>query len=170
MSYTRTEFIELISEPCTKIAIESNVLVSLILAKAILESDDGNSRVSREANNLFGLKADSLWNGRTVTLPTKEAVDGEDVAADTDWRAYPNWLASIEDYVSLLTGDPRYAKVIGEKDYKKACHYIHEAGCLSDSDHVDFLIKVIGSNQLYIYDSIVDMKCNKADHFPGCFH
>ena len=39
---------------------------SVKLAQALLESDDGNSRLAREGNNHFGIKCKSNWRGETI--------------------------------------------------------------------------------------------------------
>lgn len=37
---------------------------SIKMAQALLESDNGNGRLAREANNHFGIKCKSTWTGR----------------------------------------------------------------------------------------------------------
>ena len=39
---------------------------SIKLAQALFESDNGNSRLAREANNHFGIKCKSNWTGQTI--------------------------------------------------------------------------------------------------------
>ena len=170
MSYTRAEFIGLISEPCIESSINSKILASLIITQAALESGNGNSRLTKEANNLFGIKAGPSWNGPTVVLPTREVINGKDVTVDATWRVYPDWFSSIKDHSALLTGAPRYAKVVGETDYKKACQYIREAGYATDPEYTNLLIQIIEANHLYIFDSIVNMRSNNIEQYPGCFH
>ena len=97
------------------------VLPSLTMAQAILESGWGESGLSAKYNNLFGIKAGSSWNGKTVNMATGEQrASGEYYNINADFRAYDSVADSIEDHAKLLTND-RYKNVIAAKDYKEAC-------------------------------------------------
>ncbi|WP_284502198.1 glycoside hydrolase family 73 protein, partial [Clostridium tertium] len=52
------------------------VLPSITLAQAVLESAWGQSGLTIQANNLFGIKADPSWTGRVLEMETQEHVDG----------------------------------------------------------------------------------------------
>ena len=107
---------------------ESGILASLTIAQAILESGWGTSALAVNANALFGIKADSNWSGRVYSSATKECYDGVNfTTVDALFRAYDSWEQSLSDHSAFLAGSVRYAKVIGELDYKAACTAIHTA-------------------------------------------
>lgn len=68
---------------------------SITAAQAILESGWGSSRLSQEANNLFGIKG--RYNGQYVLMPTLEWSGGSWVTVNAEFRKYPDWATSVED-------------------------------------------------------------------------
>lgn len=132
---------------------ESGILASLTLAQAILESGWGVSALSVIGNALFGIKAGASWTGKVYDADTNECYDGktfEKVRAV--FRAYESWADSIRDHSLLLTGNARYSAVVGERDYKAACHAIQAAGYATDPQYAEKLIQIIETNGLTAYD------------------
>lgn len=68
---------------------------SVTIAQAALESGWGGSRLSREASNLFGVKAGSSWRGRVISATTREVYGGVWTTVPGDWKIYPNPDAAI---------------------------------------------------------------------------
>lgn len=156
MAYTRVQFIEKVGPLAQKDANSSKVLASLTIAQAILESNNGNSTLTREANALFGIKATN-WRGKVWTGKTIEYYNpSSPVTITAGFRAYDSWEDSIADHSMLLTGASRYKAVVGESDYKKACRAIHKAGYATDPLYETKLIGLIEVNGLYKYDSIIN--------------
>ena len=126
------------------------VLPSLTLAQAILESGWGRSSLSAKYNNLFGIKAGSNWNGKTVNLKTGEQrSNGSRYTINADFRVYDNVADSIEDHALLLCKD-RYKNVIASKNYKDACYAVKAAGYATSINYAKNLIRIIeqfGLNQ-----------------------
>jgi peptidoglycan hydrolase FlgJ len=83
---------------------------SILLAHAALETGWGRAMVG---NNLFGIKAGASWQGSQFTTLTHEVEDGERVAREATFRTYPSLDASVQDYVALIGGSPRYQGLIG---------------------------------------------------------
>lgn len=75
-------------------------------AHAANESAWGASRLTVDANNLFGLKATGQhtrwWNGDSVEYPTWEVIDGKDVTVEARFRKYASWSDSIADYGDVI--------------------------------------------------------------------
>jgi flagellum-specific peptidoglycan hydrolase FlgJ len=44
----------------------SGIPASIIMAQACLESDNGNSRLAVKANNHFGIKCHTTWDGEVI--------------------------------------------------------------------------------------------------------
>lgn len=152
MAYTRQQFIGKVGSLAQCDAKASNILASLTIAQAILESNNGNSTLTREANALFGIKATN-WRGKIWTGKTIEYYNpNSPVAITAGFRAYNSWEDSIADHSKLLTGASRYKSVVGETDYKKACEAIHKAGYATDPQYATKLIKLIEDNKLTVFD------------------
>ena len=127
------------------------VLPSLTGAQAVLESGWGSSGLSQSANNLFGIKG--RYNGQFELWPTLEYINGEWVTVNAEFRKYPSWKESMEDHGKFLVENPRYYKVLGEKDYIKATTEIWRAGYATDPDYPGKLQRTITYNNLTLWDA-----------------
>ena len=124
------------------------ILPSITIAQAILESNWGRSSPQ---NNIFGIKANSRWKGKTQKLKTKEW-DGEKmISVMANFRAYDSIENSILDHGILLTA-LRYSAVRETTDYKAAAIALQKAGYATDPNYAKKLISIIESYKLYEYD------------------
>ena len=137
------------------------ILPSVVLAQAILESGWGTSDKAIKANNLFGIKANSDWKGPSVTLATKEHVNGKWITIDAKWRKYNSWSDCLVDHAAFLS-KPRYKWIIGNTDYKSVCQELQKAGYATDPIYASKLIGVIESNDLTKYDEVDELKFSSA--------
>lgn len=136
------------------------VLPSITMAQAILESGWGQSELATEHNNLFGIKADSRWDGEVATIITKENYDD---TIQANFRKYDNLQESIEDHGEFLFKSTRYR----ENGFFEGKEYISQAQALEDAgystsknkngekDYADKLINLIQRYNLMVYDSQV---------------
>ena len=146
-------FIEEIGPLASADMRESGVLASVTLAQAILESRWGLSGLAVIGNALFGIKAGASWKGKVYDADTNECYDGKTFEkVHAVFRAYDSWAESVKDHAALLTGNARYAAVVGEADYKAACLALQAAGYATDPQYAEKLIEVIESNGLTVYD------------------
>lgn len=141
-----------------------NILPSITIAQAILESGWGSSHIE---NNLFGMKPGSSWKGKVTYRNTKEYYNGKWITIKAKFRAYNNFSESIEDHARLLGTLNRYRNVLGQDDYKVAAMEIWKGGYATDPKYPQKLIKIIEQNELYKYDQqafqIVAEKERKAE-------
>lgn len=133
------------------------VLPSLTAAQAVLESGWGSSTLSKPPyNNCFGIKASNDWTGRTVTMPTREVVNGRSIRVNAAFRAYDSIADSVEDHGAFFTSTAwrknNYRNVVGEKDYKQACYAVKAAGYATDPAYATSLIRIIEQHKLYEWD------------------
>ncbi|HER6566639.1 TPA: glucosaminidase domain-containing protein [Streptococcus pyogenes] len=129
------------------------ILPSLTAAQAILESGWGKYAPH---NALFGIKADASWTGKSFDTKTQEEYQSGIVTDIVDrFRAYDSWDESIADHGQFLVDNPRYQAVVGETDYKKACHAIKDAGYATASGYAELLIQLIEENNLQEWDAEV---------------
>jgi N-acetylmuramoyl-L-alanine amidase len=143
------KFINSISIKAQKEMQKVNVLASLTIAQCILESGWGTSKLSREANNLFGVKGQG--NNGCVKLSTEEFYEGKRYEVEAEFRKYVTIDDSIADHTHLFTF-PRYKNLRGCTDYKQACRFIQMDGYATDPKYAQKLIDVIEKYNLYIYD------------------
>lgn len=116
-----------------------------------METGWGRSSIG---NNLFGIKANASWKGKTQTVRTHEFVNGKKVYIDAKFRDYNSIGESLEDRFKLLS-NARYKKVVQVKDYKEAAHEIYEAGYATDPNYPNKLIQIIEQNKLFLFDEEV---------------
>ena len=115
---------------------------SITLAQGILESDCGNSALSRSSNNHFGIKCKSDWTGRRVFH--------DDDARGECFRAYGSVEASYEDHARFLDSQPRYDSlfVYPADDYRSWARGLKAAGYATAPDYAQRLCRIIEETQL----------------------
>ncbi len=119
---------------------------SIKMAQALLESDNGNSRLAREANNHFGIKCKSDWTGMTISH--------DDDAKGECFRKYASVEDSYRDHSEFLDNSPRYQDLfkLDPLDYKGWAYGLKAAGYATDPNYPERLIKIIEENKLYLLD------------------
>lgn len=150
------KFIDKIAEKTIASCKEVNLLPSPSIAQAIIESAHGTSQLAVEANALFGIKADSRWNGKTYQKSTKEFQNGQYVDVVAKFRMYDTWDDSIEDHAQFLIKNKRYSNLVGVKDYKEYCKLIKEDGYATSPTYTQTLIDCIEKYNLTQYDTDTD--------------
>ena len=125
---------------------------SITMAQGLLESDAGNSWLSRESNNHFGIKCKTNWTGRKIYY--------DDDAKGECFRCYPSVEASYHDHAEFLDSQPRYDSLFAysSTDYKSWARGLKAAGYATAPDYAQRLIRIIEENQLYLLDREDGMK------------
>lgn len=154
MSYTAETFLARIHNDVIRDMSESNILASLTAAQALIESNKGNSGLTVQCNNLFGIKGE--YNGQYGLFWTTEYYNGVKTRVQAKFRKYPSWLASINDHSKFLTSGKRYKNVVGCKDYAQACKNIHADGYATSPSYANTLINTINTHKLYLWDKEVN--------------
>lgn len=149
-------FIKDIAPHAVRIQKEHNILASIIMGQACLESNFGKSGLATKGKNLFGIKG--TYKGKSVTMRTAEQNSkGQVYYVDAAFRKYPSWYESMEDHADLFLNGVSwnrnlYRAVIGERDYKKAARAIQDAGYATDVNYANKVINVIEQYNLNAYD------------------
>lgn len=150
---TSGEFFLIIKDEVQSDMTRSGILASLTAAQAYLESNAGNSKLAQAPNyNLFGIKGS--YNGQSVSMSTKEYVNGEYITIKSAFRKYPSWKESIIDHSDLFLRMKRYANLIGETDYREACRKVQQDGYATAPTYAASLIRVIEQYKLYEWDTV----------------
>lgn len=122
---------------------------SITLAQGILESGAGKGTLAQNANNHFGIKCHSGWEGETI--------HHDDDAAQECFRKYNHPSESYRDHSLFLTTRTRYSKLfkLNKDDYKSWAKGLKEAGYATDVKYPEKLIGLIERYELYKYDNEV---------------
>ena len=152
------DFIKEIAPDVQRVYKKYDILASLIIAQACLESGWGTSELAQKGKNLFGIKG--TYNGQYVLMWTTEYdKSGNATKVQARFRKYPSWYESIQDlaklYVNGTSWDPNHYKaVVGEKDYKKASAALVKAGYATDPNYATKLNNLIQTYKLTQYDTV----------------
>lgn len=150
---TQEEFIQEILPQAKQVESTHGVRPSILIAQAALESDWGNSQLSKEANNYFGVKASS--SDREYV--TQEFTSNEWTEILASFKSYDSIGESVKDYADLLRygvswDADHYLKVIEAQSYQGAAYSLQEAGYATDPNYADKLIQLIEQYQLDTFD------------------
>lgn len=136
-----------------RIARDSGIDPKLMVAQAALETGWGKYMIkgddSRPSFNLFGIKADSRWQGEAVTITTTEYREGLPLKEQADFRAYPDYESSFRDYVSFLESNPRYREVLSVADQPEVfADKLQEAGYATDPNYGEKIRRIMNRDSL----------------------
>lgn len=132
----------------------TNIPASVTLAQAILETYWGTSKLSRDANNYFGIKGNEApGSAGVITFNAWEHVNGRDIYTDEKFRKYNTVEESFIDHGEWFHTWPRYAAALAvSNDAKAFARAINAAGYATDPAYASKLIGLMDRFNLYAYD------------------
>jgi hypothetical protein len=144
---TREEYISKYKALSIRQMKMSGIPASIIMAQACLESNNGNSTLAVKANNHFGIKCHTTWDG--------EVIYHDDDKAQECFRKYDTPDGSFFDHSDFLRYRDRYAALFNlpVTDYKSWAHGLKKAGYATNPMYAELLIKIIEENKLYELDT-----------------
>jgi flagellar protein FlgJ len=127
---------------------ETGVSAPLMMGQAALESGWGKREIrfpdGSNSYNLFGIKADSSWKGKVVSVTTTEYYNGKPRKQVANFRAYDSYTQAFGDYAKFLNSNPRYAPVVqGGQGAPAAAQALQRAGYATDPNYAEKLVKVM---------------------------
>lgn len=122
---------------------------SITLAQGLLESRYGQSILTTNANNHFGIKCHAAWEGGRVYH--------DDDAKGECFRKYEHAESSFRDHSMFLYHKKRYANLfrLAPNDYKGWARELRKAGYATDKKYPQKLIALIEDYELYYFDNLV---------------
>lgn len=143
---TREEYIDRYKSIAIAHMERYGIPASITMAQGILESDCGNSWLSVQSNNHFGIKCKRNWTGGKVYY--------DDDAKGECFRSYPSVEASYHDHAEFLDSQPRYDSLFAysSSDYKSWARGLKAAGYATAPDYAQRLVRIIEENQLFLLD------------------
>ena len=132
-----------------------DLLPSITIAQACLESDYGKSDLSQKYNNLFGVKGNNP--NTSAVLKTKEFEKGKWIVVKARFQIYDSYEASIRAHARLFqkgtTWDAKqYRHVLAAKNYQTQARALVKDGYATDPNYADKLIKLIEEYDLARFD------------------
>lgn len=145
---SRAEYIEQYKQIAMDEMKRVGIPASITLAQGCLESGDGNSKLTKKANNHFGIKCHD-WDGPSVRH--------DDDAKNECFRKYKSAEESFRDHSDFLTTKTRYAELFDLKptDYKGWARGLKRTGYATSPTYAEALIKIVEEFELYKYDQEV---------------
>ena len=131
-----------------KLGVKPEVLIS----QAALETGWGKKITSlgnTSSFNLFNIKADSRWQGSTITVPTIEVRQGVAVRETAVFRAYDSFQKSFDDYVDFVSSSPRYEKALQvTNDSEDYVRELAQAGYATDPKYSEKILAILNSGNI----------------------
>ncbi len=149
----------------------TGVPASIKLAQGLLESDAGRSTLANQANNHFGVKCHSEWQGQRYY---KEDDDYDPVTKEllkSCFRVYKNADESFVEHSEFLR-DPRKVARYGwlfqlpKTDYVAWANGLEKSGYATASDYSEKLIKLVEDYQLSQFDGYTSAEIPMAGTKP----
>lgn len=136
---------------------ESGVPASVAMAQAILESGWGESLLTKNAKNWFGIKcsspASTLQNGCFEVTTTEFDETGEQYTTVAKFRKYDADESSFIDHGLFLKGQPRYSKAFNHTDNPdRFIVEVHLGGYATDPEYANKVIDLMVKHDLYKYN------------------
>lgn len=143
------QLLPLAEQAARQLGVDPRVLV----AQAALETGWGRSIIRRgdgsSSNNLFNIKAGSQWSGERVGVQTLEFRNGLPQPELAQFRAYDSLQQSFDDYVQLISSQPRYQAALQQADDPAAyLQALQEAGYASDPEYAEKIGRIFQGGAL----------------------
>ena len=145
----------------------TGILPETIICQSASESAWGESLLAKKYNNYFGIKAGTSWKGKTVTLQTREYVNGRYITIGDTFRAYASFSESAADYIKFLKGNKRYANVFNQKDIYNHLFALKFAGYATEPNYATIIYNIYTSNKTTIVEAIKKAKITLSLAFAG---
>lgn len=171
---TREEFFRKYLIIAKSVTAGTPIFPAVVLAVAALESRNGESKLTREANNFFGIKAFSSWKGEVYSIDTIEYITDPltgakiQVTEKAKFRKYDLPADSFADYVRLISDTPRYAKALTAQNALDQVAAIREAGYATDPNYVNKVATVMDSLKGWI-DTLKKKALSELGEQHYCF-
>jgi flagellum-specific peptidoglycan hydrolase FlgJ len=148
MTNPQQQFIADIYPAAKKIAEESGSSLDLILAQTAQETGWGQKTLEG-TNNLFNVKADASWHGKTkeFTVPEYDENHQNMHMSKEKFRVYDSYEDALRDRQKFLEDQPRYAKAglfnEGTKgNLEKEAEVLEKAGYATGPNYARAIINV----------------------------
>ncbi|MHA8138212.1 glycoside hydrolase family 73 protein [Lactobacillaceae bacterium Scapto_B20] len=160
-----SDFITQLSPVVKTVSKQYNLYPSLMLAQAALESSYGQSYLSTQGNNYFGIKGD--YNGQSISLKTAEYdSSGNIYYTYANFKKYPDAQSSLNDYAQLIRNGLVGASNFYSGTWKENSKTVNDAAVslvgkyATDPNYANKLIAIINQYNLTSLDGGISEQSN----------
>ena len=137
---TPAEFVAALYPLAEKVGGDLGVDPKAIVAQAALETGWGKYMIADEkgntSHNLFGIKADSRWDGSKVEVTTHEFRNGVRVNERAEFRSYASLEEGVQDYANFLRSASRYQDALDQQlSAGEYGHALQQSGYATDPQY-----------------------------------
>jgi len=109
-----------------------------------------NNAEGKPSYNLFGIKADTRWNGEQISVQTTEYRDGIVQKERANFRAYDSLEQGFNDYVQFIKSSPRYAEALNNRgDAESYLHNLQQGGYATDPAYANKIQGIMSGETLH---------------------
>ena len=147
------DFVKTLWPSAVNAAKQIGVSPKVLIAQAALETGWGKYMIrlpdGELSHNLFNIKADQRWNGKTSAISTVEYLGGKASTQQANFRAYDSYLDSFNDYIAFLKQSPRYQKALNVAGNDKAyAESLQQAGFATDPNYAKKIQRILNDKPL----------------------
>jgi flagellar protein FlgJ len=150
------QFIEFFSDMAKQAARKLGLDPKVLLAQAALETGWGKKIVGGLEDfsyNLFNIKADKSWQADKVNATTLEHQQGAMQKTQAQFRKYPSFQQSFDDYVRFLNENPRYQQALqNTSDAQVYIKQLQQAGYATDPQYADKILNILKSEVMQAHE------------------
>ena len=146
-------FVNQVGSAAVKVANEYGVYASVMMAQAGLESAWGQSSLSRNAHNLFGVKY--RGTGNYVVMPTLEYYGGAYHTVNARFQKYDSYYDSLVGYAQLIKSNFYLSTKTNSSTYQQAANNLRNGkwgSYATDPGYANKLINLINLYGFYKFD------------------
>jgi flagellum-specific peptidoglycan hydrolase FlgJ len=168
---TRSEWVKANWPAAVAATTGTGIFPETMMAMAVVESQGkvngnwypGQGLVAKKANNYFGIKTSKAWKGATVALPTPG-----DAKKISTFRVYPNFEASVADFIKFLKVNPIYTKagVFEADNYVEQIIAIAKAGYAENPNYTKIITSVANKIKTLVKDVIIPTTTDAKKFLP----
>ena len=141
--------------------VRTGVPASITIAQGMLESKYGESDLSSQSNNHFGIKCKNEWTG--------EKVYHDDDTKGECFRVYTSAAESYRDHSDFLKNRPYYTSLfqLDPLDYEAWARGLKKCGYATENDYPLMLIKLINDYNLNQLSLVAMQRKNQTGATEG---
>lgn len=113
---------------------------------AAMESAWATSGLAKEANNLFGIKADAAWQADKKPFVVKGTHEyqgtAQAISTEAAFRAYASWQDSVEDLIAMLKRLGRYHGALDSLQRKDVTGFLKGIAASGYSTAKDYDVRI----------------------------
>jgi len=145
------EFIEPLLSQAKEASQKTGLPPQFILGQAALESGWGKRQIlnadGSTSHNIFGIKANSSWTGKTAEILTTEYINGKPEKVMATFKSYDSYAEAFSDYANLVSTSPRYKNLIENgQTLLGFVQGLKKAGYATDTAYAEKLSNIIKTN------------------------